>query len=92
MKDIQMTLAEQLVWAVAFVAAYDKDAEGRMTGRRDDRLLMYAQKAAEVVSDMHRADLVVETEESWPPKRIDVTAASMLRSMTARPVSGIRKA
>lgn len=89
MKQTDMTLADQLVWAVAFVTAHDKDAEGRRVCRRDDRLLMYAQKAAEVVSDMHRASTVAETED--PRGRIDVTAASMLRQMTARPVSGIRK-
>lgn len=49
-----MTLAEQLVWAAAFVEAYEKDEDGRIISRRDDRLLMYVQIAANVVMDMRR--------------------------------------
>jgi hypothetical protein len=90
MKDTKLTLAEQLVWAVAFVTAHSKDAEGRYVGRRDDRLLLYAQLAAEAVFDLRRAKAVVVEEADDLRGRIDVSAASMLHQLLANP-TGARK-
>jgi hypothetical protein len=90
MKDTNLTLTEQMVWAVAFVTAHSKDAEGRYVGRRDDRLLIYAQRAAEVVYDLRRAEAVAVEESDNLRGRIDVSAASMLHQMLANP-TGTRK-
>lgn len=79
---LDMTLEEKLIWAMTFVTARDKDAEGRGVGRRDDRLLMYAQKAAEAVADLHHANHIAETED--PRGRIDTMAALLLRQMTRK--------
>ncbi len=77
-----MTFTEQLVWAMTFVLEHDKDTEGRMVAKRDDRLLMYAQRAADIISDLRRARNVSETENL--NGRIDTVAVLMLRQMTNR--------
>lgn len=75
-----MTLSERMVWANIFAEEYEKDEKGRKIGRKVDRLLTYAQKAADVVLDMRHAAQVTLVEDS--KGRIDPIAIQFLRQVT----------
>ena len=78
-----LTTQEQLVWSQAFVAAYNQDEEGRRVGRLEDRMFLYALKAATVVVDMRMASRTaprIQTASSMGP-----LATLFLSQMAAPP-------